>query len=518
MKILQFRHPAFIRGTFLGLVVFLSAFLALALTSFADGEEGPVNLRVSITGSEVILAWDAPAADAGSVTGYEIVRRAYGGAQRLPVHPDDVITPPTSSVPSGSLNPGTSYTDSTATTVDRTYVYRVRALYGDRESNWSDYVAVRHSSQEQEEHRPPPAPKNLQGSVEKGTVLLVWEAPDDDSVTGYQILRKSNKTPGSFLEVYVQDTGDTATSYADSAVEAGVRYTYRVKAIGTGGVGNQSNYVNVNLPLPEPEPPPDPVTPEPDPALYVPVRPPIHMASVDWYYGMNEHSNELIVDFTIHNNLNSSPPGKPGFYMMLGYSELREVPFYFGLQTNVYPRSEKGLIFSRWETRDLSNAKVADGGWSQSAGYEGDFIGVRFPYEWGAGSYQARIGPEDGDPGEDGWYGMWITDLSTGVTTWAGSLKFPPPVDPPPGAVWLYSNMEIYGSPSIKPVDIAEWHVSLKRPLVNGIKAPRASVRYDAVGEVPNSDASYNKTDESIHFRAGGFTKRTTRAGSVYFR
>ena len=505
----------------------------MALPGLGETGEGPGNLGASLADGEVILYWDDPAADAGSVTGYEIVRSAYGGAQSLPVHPDDVITPSTSRAPSGSLNPLTSYTDSTATAADRTYVYRVRVLYGDRKSNWSDYVAVRQSSVQNTTPtptpEPPPAPKNLRGSVKNGTTLLVWEAPDDGSVTGYQILRKSNKTRGSSLEVYVEDTGGTATSYVDSVVEAGVLYTYRVKAMGAGGLGNQSNYVNVNLPLPEPEMPldpvqpepeplPDPVQPEPDPVLYVPVNPPIHMASVDWYYDMTEHSNELIVDFIIHKNLNSSPPGESGFYMMLGYSNLREVRFYFGLQTDVYPHSEKGLIFSRWDTRDLSNAKVADGGWSQSSGHEGDFIGVRFPYEWGAGNYQARISPEDGDRGEDGWYGMWITDLSTGVTTWGGSLKFPPPDDPPTRHVWVYSTMEIYSGPSIKPVDIPEWYVSLNRPSLNGITAPRAAVRYNSVGEVPNSDASYNKTDDSIHFRAGGFTNRTTPAGRVVFR
>ena len=527
MKILPLRRIELIPAGFFGFAVILSAFLVMALPGLGETGEGPGNLGVSLADGEVILYWDAPAADAESVMGYELVRSAYGAEQNPPVLPNDVITPSTSRAPSGSLNPMTSYTDFTATAADRTYVYRVRVLYGDRKSNWSDYVAVRQSSAQNITltltPEPPPAPKNLQGSVDNGTILLVWEAPDNGSVTGYQILRKSNKTGGSSLEVYVEDTSGTATSYVDSVVEAGVLYTYRVKAMGADGLGNQSNYVNVNLPLPEPEPPPDPVQPEPDPALHVPVKPPVHMASVDWYYDMTEHSNELIVDFTIHKNLNSSPPGKSGFYMMLGFSKFRGTNFYFGVQTDVLnpnpprPPSEKGLIFSRWKTRDLSNAKVADGGWSQSAGYEGDFIGVRFPYEWGEGNYSARIGPEDGADGEDGWYGMWITDLSTGVTTWAGSLKFPPPDDPPLYSAWVYSTLEIYGGPKIKPADIPEWHVSLKRPLLNGVKAPRAAVRYNAVGKVPNSDASYNKTDDSIHFRAGGFTNRTTPAGRVVF-
>ena len=37
---------------------------------------------------------------------------------------------------------------------------------------------------------PPPAPTNLTATVnDDGSVTLSWEAPDDDSITGYQILR-----------------------------------------------------------------------------------------------------------------------------------------------------------------------------------------------------------------------------------------------------------------------------------------------------------------------------------------
>lgn len=525
MKILPLRRIEIIPAGFFGFAVILSAFLVMALPGLGETGEGPGNLGVSLADGEVILYWDAPAADAESVMGYELVRSAYGAEQNPPVHPDDVITPSTSRAPSGSLNPMTSYTDFTATAAYRTYVYRVRVLYGDRKSNWSDYVAVRQSSAQNitstSTPEPPPAPKNLQGSVDNGTILLVWEAPDNGSVTGYRILRGRNDTGDSSLKAYVENTRNAATVYNDRGVEAGVRYTYRVKAIAAGGLGEWSNQVNVSL-APEHNETEDSFTP--DPALYVPVTLPVHMASVNWYYDLDRHFNELIVNFTIHKNIPSNPSGESGLYLMLGYSNLREIPFYFGLQTDVlnpnppYPPSEKGLIFSRWQTRNLSNAKVADGGWSQSSGHEGDFIGIRFPYEWGAGNYSMRISPDDGGEGEDGWYGMWITDLSTGITTWAGSLKFPPPDDSPPNRVRVYSTIEIYGGPRIKPVDIPEWHVSLKRPSINGVRASSGRILYDGVvREVLNSDASYDRAGDAIHLRAGGFTNRTTPAGRVVF-
>ena len=56
----------------------------------------------------------------------------------------------------------------------------------------------------------PGAPSNLTGAANAdGTVTLRWEAPDDDSVTGYQILRRRPREGEKTLLVYVNDTGST---------------------------------------------------------------------------------------------------------------------------------------------------------------------------------------------------------------------------------------------------------------------------------------------------------------------
>ena len=89
---------------------------------------------------------------------------------------------------------------------------------------------------------PPPAPTNLTTVVENGNIVLSWSAPDDDSVTGYQVLRRRPTEGEETLLVYVEDTGSTATTYTDANVTAGVRHVYRVKAINSAGVGPQSNY------------------------------------------------------------------------------------------------------------------------------------------------------------------------------------------------------------------------------------------------------------------------------------
>ena len=90
---------------------------------------------------------------------------------------------------------------------------------------------------------PPPAPTNLTAVVnEDGWVTLTWDAPDDDSVTGYLILRRRPHEGEETLLVHVENTGSTATTYTDTNVTSGVRYVYRVKAINSAGVGAQSNY------------------------------------------------------------------------------------------------------------------------------------------------------------------------------------------------------------------------------------------------------------------------------------
>ena len=92
---------------------------------------------------------------------------------------------------------------------------------------------------------PPAKPTNLTAAVNAdGHIVLSWTAPDDDSVTGYQILRRRPSEGESALLVYVEDTRSTATTFTDTGVTAGVKHVYRVKAINAAGLSDWSNYVN----------------------------------------------------------------------------------------------------------------------------------------------------------------------------------------------------------------------------------------------------------------------------------
>ena len=92
---------------------------------------------------------------------------------------------------------------------------------------------------------PPPAPTSLTATVNAdGHIVLSWTAPDDDSITGYQVLRRRPGEGESALLVYVADTRSTATTFTDTGVAAGVKHVYRVKAINAAGLSGWSNYVN----------------------------------------------------------------------------------------------------------------------------------------------------------------------------------------------------------------------------------------------------------------------------------
>ncbi len=94
----------------------------------------------------------------------------------------------------------------------------------------------------------PSAPTGLTATVNAdGSITLTWDDPGDDTITGYQVLRRRPAEGEATLEVYVAATGNhETTTYTDTAVTAGTRHVYRIKAINSEGVGPQSSYVNVD--------------------------------------------------------------------------------------------------------------------------------------------------------------------------------------------------------------------------------------------------------------------------------
>lgn len=271
-------------------------------------------------------------------------------------------------------------------------------------------------------------------------------------------------------------------------------------------------------------------TTTPAPELTKMVKTPEHMAYLRWEWGQDrdfagdrrEGLQELTFEFTIHND-----PGDfsdvYGLYLMLCSGEIGDVEFYFGLQTDVIGHPDgargKGFIFSRWETRDLAYARVADaeGGWAETAGHEGDFIGVRRSYNWGTGEYRVMFA-SDGADSDGKWYGVWITDKATYETTWIGSLKFPYENGRSAIGPSVYTIMEIYGGTAIQAFRIPEWHVSLRRPLGDGLESEWFESGYAPFGSgMVNADVRYDVKVGEVHILAGGAVERTTPAQRVEF-
>jgi hypothetical protein len=175
---------------------------------------------------------------------------------------------------------------------------------------------------------------------------------------------------------------------------------------------------------------------------------------------MAQSFKRFSIDFEISGHI---PLGQLLYIAPLGLGEINEVKFYGGIQTRIdgykdkfhnqnggsKVRLGKGIIFSRWGERSPDALKVVQGGLSESAGYEGDFISVRNSYEWEAGSYQMNLVATNQTTIIDNqvhtFVFMEIMSHSTGKKLQAGYLAFP-------GTVLTLNNslaifVELYGKP-----------------------------------------------------------------------
>ena len=191
----------------------------------------PTGLEATASHDSVTLTWDDPGDD--TITGYVILRRIPGDD---PEGHFDVLVADTGTA-------ATTYTDNTVSAETR-YTYRIKAINeaGTSErSRWS-HIDVPAAPV-------PDKPTGLEATESHGQVVLTWDDPGDDSITGYVILRRVrvNDTGGDF-SVLVADTGSPAATYTDATVAAGTTYTYRIKAINEHGVSERSRWFHIDIP------------------------------------------------------------------------------------------------------------------------------------------------------------------------------------------------------------------------------------------------------------------------------
>ena len=97
---------------------------------------------------------------------------------------------------------------------------------------------------------PPAKPSSLTApDISHDSVTLTWADPQDDTITGYIILRrdKAIHEEGTFATVSA-DTGTAATTYTDTSVQPERRYVYRIKALNARGESEISSWVRAYTP------------------------------------------------------------------------------------------------------------------------------------------------------------------------------------------------------------------------------------------------------------------------------
>ena len=166
-------------------------------------------------------------------------------------------TKSTEEYPANTAEAGNAHpTDTTHTLAglefDTDYKIRVRARYSDGENAANPWNGPWTETTVQVKLPLPAAP--FIGAIAvspDGDLLLSWfNLKEDDSITGYQILRG----PDADSLVVIEDgTGSSSTSYTDTAPPAGQTHTYGVKARNASGLSDLSNTLTATVPAAEEE-------------------------------------------------------------------------------------------------------------------------------------------------------------------------------------------------------------------------------------------------------------------------
>ena len=95
-------------------------------------------------------------------------------------------------------------------------------------------------------NNPPAAPTGLIAArIGHSVLTLTWDDPQDDTITGYRILRG---TEADNLAVINSDTASNATEYEDDTVAPETAYHYAVLARSANGEGAQSDIISATTP------------------------------------------------------------------------------------------------------------------------------------------------------------------------------------------------------------------------------------------------------------------------------
>ena len=204
---------------------------AVATAEPSEPPDKPKGLEATASHGQVVLTWNDPQDE--SITGYVILRRVRVNDQGGEF---SVLVANTGSA-------ATTYTDNEVA-ASTTYTYRIKAINEHGVSERSRWVHI-----DTPAPPVPDKPTGLEAMASNGQVVLTWDDPNDDSITGYVILRRlPGVDPEGQFDELVANTGSAATTYTDDSVEAETRYTYRIKAINEHGTSERSRWVHIDTP------------------------------------------------------------------------------------------------------------------------------------------------------------------------------------------------------------------------------------------------------------------------------
>ena len=186
----------------------------------------PTGLAASqVSHDSLTLTWDDP--QDANITGYRVMRGPDAGSL---------------STLANTQSNSTSFADSTVDP-ETTYHYGVLALSQDGDGAQST-TSVTTPAEPQPD--PPAAPTGLTASnVQHDSLTLKWDDPEDDSITGYRVLRGPDTDNLSTIE---EDTEGTSTEYEDETVSPETTYHYAVQALSQDGNSVQSNAISATTP------------------------------------------------------------------------------------------------------------------------------------------------------------------------------------------------------------------------------------------------------------------------------
>ena len=190
--------------------------------------DAPTGLSATATADAVTLGWDDP--DDSSLTGYRILRRER-----------DVDPSVTVIVNNDTGSTATSFVDNTVDAASK-YAYWIRALDGSGLSPESDEIEV---------DTPADAPTGLVATLAAGAgaVYLTWDDPSLAVITGYRVLRRDRDVDAAdSYTTLVENTSDSAVSFADDSVMLGAKYGYQVIALIGETASDASTAVEIDLP------------------------------------------------------------------------------------------------------------------------------------------------------------------------------------------------------------------------------------------------------------------------------